>query len=190
MRLFVAAELPRGAREGVGALLADLARAVPEVRWVRIASVHLTLKFLGEMDPPRAAALPAALVPPARACADCLPIRIRGVRTFGSRGNPRVVLLGVEEDDPSLARLAAAIDEAAAPLGIARETRPFRPHLTLARPKGGSRSLDASVAARASADLGRHEIRAIAVFQSLLHPDGAEYVRLAEIPLGRAGATP
>ncbi|MBI3449411.1 MAG: RNA 2',3'-cyclic phosphodiesterase [Acidobacteria bacterium] len=186
MRLFVAAELPREARDRVGALLADLAREVPEVRWVKSGSVHLTLKFLGEVEPSRAASLPASLEASALACAGRLPIRIRGVRAFGSRGSPSVVFIGVEEESPALARLAAAVDAAAGAVGFAREERPFRPHLTLARPKAGSRALDRSIAARAATDLGRFEIRALALFRSLLHPDGAEYVRLAEIPFGAA----
>jgi len=191
MRTFVAVDLPAHARGALEALLQQLGREVPDVRWARSAGIHLTLKFLGEIQEARVPSLAASLLGAASSVAGGFPVAIRRLGTFGDRRSPRVVWVGVEEPAGSLGRLQRAVDEACAGEGFARETRPFSPHLTLARLKAPSRSLGRALTARPDLDLGSFPIERVTLFQSILRPEGAQYVRLRDFPLAApAGAQP
>jgi 2'-5' RNA ligase len=187
VRLFVAVDLPGASRDRIESLIADLRREVPDVRWARIEGVHLTLKFLGEVEEGRLPAL-ASILDRRAAAAGGFTVRLQGVGTFGDRSRPRVVWCGVTDPGGGLARLAASIDEGCAETGVAKEARPFHPHLTLARLKSPSRGLAAALEARADLDLGGFAVTSFHLFQSLLRPQGAAYLRLAEHRLGGAAA--
>ncbi len=128
VRLFVAVDLPAGVREGLVALCGG----VPGARWVDPDQLHLTLRFIGEVDGGQfrdiATALGAVGGPP-------FDLRLDGLGHFPPRGAPRVLWVGVERSEP-LRSLRSRIESALADLGIAREGRKFAPHITLARLKG------------------------------------------------------
>jgi RNA 2',3'-cyclic 3'-phosphodiesterase len=134
LRLFFAVELPRDVREAAAAHTARLRRDFPAARasWPRPDSLHLTLKFLGEVEGIRldslwnaGAAAAAGLAPFA--------LTIEGAGTFPPRGAARVLWLGVRDDDGQLSRLQFRLDKECAHAGFPRESKPYKPHLTLAR---------------------------------------------------------
>ncbi len=140
MRLFFAVALPDAVREKLAALEEALGKNSPgaPVSWVVPANIHLTLRFLGEVQDtllPRlteAARAVAATVPP-------FSLVLEKVGTFGGRASPRVVWVGVR-DDAGKARLrevAEGLERAARRLGFAAEERPFSAHATLARIRDG-----------------------------------------------------
>lgn len=131
-RTFVAVELGDDARAALACTLARLARALPGVRWVDAPRVHLTLAFLGELDDERLDAVGAA-AEEAAGLARPFTLRIAGLGMFGTPVAPQVVWAGVGGDLPRLLRLQAGLADALETRGFARETRPFAPHLTLAR---------------------------------------------------------
>lgn len=131
-RTFVAIELGDEARTELARALARLARALPGVRWVDAASIHLTLAFLGELEDERLAAAGVAAEEAAQSVRP-FGLRIASLGTFGAPAAPRVVWAGVGGDVPRLLRLRAALADALAARGFPREVRPFAPHLTLAR---------------------------------------------------------
>ncbi len=186
MRLFIAVDLSVAVRERLDALILDLRRDVPDVRWVGSDRIHLTLKFLGEVDEARAAAISDAVGPAAAAVPGRIPASVGRLGTFGDQRRPRVVWAGVEDPSGGLLRIQSAVETACEVQGFSREGRPFSPHLTLARLKGPSRSLGTALEARQAIRLGDLEISSCCLFQSLLRPDGAAYVRLREYPLGGA----
>src|SRR5206468_12679155 len=148
LRLFVAVELPDDAQAGLGAAI-DLLRAAAGdggVRWVRPEGIHETLKFLGGVPDSRveaiADALRDALVEASIAPFELqpyrfgafhggrhMPVDFRGSRE-AYRYNLRVVWVGMRGDIEALARLAARVESAIAPLGYPTEKRPFAAHLT------------------------------------------------------------
>jgi len=136
MRLFIALDPSEQVRARFAALLRQLKAEAPAVKWVAAESLHLTLKFIGEQPeeklPGLAEAL-AAVAPPGH-----LGLCFRGLGCFPNERRPRVFWVGMEEL-PELARLAAAIERALEPFGIAPEGRPFSPHLTLGRLREGAR---------------------------------------------------
>ncbi len=188
MRLFVAVELPESIKEAVRALQEPLRRFGAAVSWTRPAGLHGTLKFLGEVAPEREAEIGAALAPVAAHAPFELSVRRLGV--FPGWSGPRVIWLGLEPAEPHFAAVYRTIEDAVAPLGFPRETRPFHPHLTLGRVRE-RRGLDALIEhlrARADGtDLGAFAVPDVILFQSVLRPDGAVYTALRRYPL-RGGA--
>lgn len=184
MRLFVAVEIPGAVRASLEALLAELRRDVRDVRWSRVESIHLTLKFLGEVEEPRLGPLSGALEAAASAAAGGFEVGVGALGTFGDPRRPRVVWAGVRDPAGGLAALQEAVEAACEGCGFPREERAFSPHLTLARPKGPSRDLSRALPARAGWEGGRFAVASIVLFQSLLKPEGAAYLPLRVLGLG------
>lgn len=136
VRCFVAIELPEALRETIASYFdrEGRGRAGAGVTWVRAASLHLTLKFLGEVASDRLPALQAAL---AAAVAGHPPfvLALRGAGAFPSPERPRVLWVGAGAGAAEATALAAAVELAVEPLGHAPENRPFTPHLTVGRVK-------------------------------------------------------
>ena len=130
MRLFLALSLPEPLRERLAALCTGL----PGARWVAPENLHLTLRFIGEVDGSQARDLDAAL---AQVRAARLAVTLAGVDRFGSGRKLRALWVGVEPN-PELDRLYRKLDHAVRDAGLAPEGRKFKPHVTLARFKGES----------------------------------------------------
>ncbi len=185
MRLFVALELSDALRAAVRELLDRLQRAHAEVHWVRPEGMHLTLKFIGEVPEDKLASIRQALS--SVQSAKLVTMEFRGLGYFPNERRPRVLWVGIEASE-NLAALAAQMEAALEPLGIARENRPFVPHLTLGRFKSSVRlePLQKEIAALPSTELGRVETREFFLFQSKLSPKGAEYTKLERFDFVRS----
>ena len=185
MRLFVALELSDAVRMTVRELLDRLQRARADVRWVRPEGMHLTLKFIGEVPEEKVAPIKRALAQ--AASAKPVAMAFRGLGYFPNERRPRVLWIGIEASE-NLAELAAQLEAALEPLGIARENRPFVPHLTLGRFKSAKRlaQLQEEVAALPSTEFGRIEAGEFFLFQSKLSPKGAEYSKLERFAFVRS----
>jgi 2'-5' RNA ligase len=183
VRLFVAAPLPEDVRRSIAGIQSALEAAPLPVRWVLPEGIHLTFKFLGEVDPSRLGEIEAALRQAGR---DIPPFRLRaaGVGAFPGRGEPRVIWVGVEGEVEIAARLQEALERALEAIGFPAEKRPFHPHLTLGRVKGEARGDWRPTLARASEEvIGEFEVREYALFESRLDPQGATYTVLGRFPL-------
>ncbi len=184
MRLFVAIELPEAVREAA-AIAGSRRDAWPAASWVRADNLHLTLVFLGEVDPATLAPLEAAL---RRHLAPLAPWRARldGAGAFPPQGALRVVWVGVEPAAPFVA-LAAAVRAACREVGLAVEDRAFAPHLTLARCRPTWRASERERLAKlAPRQEAAFEVDAVAVIESELGAAGPRYRRQAAIRLGAA----
>lgn len=188
MRLFVAADLPAALRGALASVQEELASAPLPVRWGRPEGIHLTLKFLGEVGGERLAEIRAAL----RGVGDEVApfaLEAAGASAFPTRGAPRLIWVELRGELDAARRLAASIDAALARLGLPRETREFRPHLTLGRVKrpgrGDWRSILERAAPRAT---GVFQVNQHTLFESRLGPGGAIYTAIENFRLGRAAA--
>ena len=130
IRLFVALELPLKARE----LLSALQGGVPGARWASHEQMHLTLRFVGEVDENVARDIDDSL---ASIRAPSFVLEIAGVGEFGGK-NPRALWAGVRAND-SLLHLQKKVETALRRIGLAAESRKFAPHVTLARMKSAPR---------------------------------------------------
>lgn len=118
------------------------ARGLP-VKWVRPEALHLTLKFLGDVEDAREPELRTALAQAATG-ARGVTVHIEGCGVFPDFRRPRIVWAGIAPD-PALELLQHRVEQVFAPLGFPSEARPFRPHVTLGR--GDCRGLGNSLAA-------------------------------------------
>jgi RNA 2',3'-cyclic 3'-phosphodiesterase len=189
-RLFIAVPLPVEATARIATLVEEVrADGVPgggrDVRWVRLDGLHLTLRFLGPtLDDSLGPA--AEAVRTAAAVNAPFDISIGGAGTFPPVGRPRALWLGLRQGEDELSEVAAAVDRALTHAGWDLDTKPFRPHLTLARSDGVPAG--AAVGARlvaAAADLDvRFRAERIGLFESLTGGGPARYEPLEIAALG------
>ena len=186
MRLFIALDIPEDVRASLAALVAKLRAAGSNARWTRIEGLHVTLKFIGEAPAESAENIKSALaaIPPRAPIA----IEFRGMGFFPNERRPRVLWAGVQAG-PELGELASAVERALEPLGIARETRAFSPHLTVARfdETRGLDPLRAAVETAGTLEFGKTTAREFHLYQSVLKRGGAEYTRLATFSFAGRG---
>jgi 2'-5' RNA ligase len=176
-RLFVAIRPPEPIRD----LLIDAMDDSPEFRWQDDAQLHITLRFVGEVDRPVANDLADAL---GRVRAEPLELRIAGVGRFEQRSSG-ALWAGVEPKAP-LAALAAKIERVCVGVGLEPEHRAFHPHITLARWKG-RRSGDVASFLTRTRGLSSppFAVTDFILFESHLSRHGAHYEEVASYPLGR-----
>ena len=141
-RLFIAIELPSNVRRTLADHIQRLRKALPEASasWAREENLHLTLKFLGDTELKRVEPLSQAIQRAANA-AQPFEINLESCGAFPPNGAPRVLWVGVQDPRGQLASLQRKLEDECANVGFAREQRPFRPHLTIARirnPRGAS----------------------------------------------------
>jgi 2'-5' RNA ligase len=190
MRLFIAVDLDAATKEAAVAAEGDFTRALEaagtgrkaDVKWVTPPAMHLTLEFLGDRDAAQAQALTEALTPPATTRAFTL--GFGGVGFFPESGRPNVLWLAITEGSASLIALHEEVAARLRSIAIEPDTRPYRPHLTLAR-------FRRSPGARARAILENVErpplppssITHVTLFESRLLQEGAVHVPLAQMAL-------
>jgi len=183
LRLFFALELGAAARASAARIAAALReRAGGDVRWVREESLHVTLRFLGSVDPARVEDLARAVGVATRGIAP-FSASLAGTLLFPSPRQPRVIALGLEPAG-AVAALAARVERGAVAAGFPREARPFRPHLTLGRARDHRRfHLAADVTTSVTARGEGWDVVETVLFRSDLAPGGARHTPLARIPL-------
>ncbi|HOW85428.1 MAG TPA: RNA 2',3'-cyclic phosphodiesterase [Candidatus Aminicenantes bacterium] len=183
MRAFIAVDLDAEIKERLQALVRDLRATRADVRWVEAGGMHLTVKFLGQIDDGRVGRIGEVLASVASRHRP-FPLRLEGTGAFPNERGPRVLWVGCAAD-PGLAALQSEIDEALEAEGFEREARAFKPHLTLGRVKGPGRidKAMAELARHKDDDFGAMTVAKVALFESLLRPQGAEYRVVAEAVL-------
>ena len=181
MRVFVALQIPPTVRKNLAEFLATLRAISSQPRWVRAENLHVTLKFVGEMQAEKLGDIRAGLsaVHSDQAAA----LDFRGVGFFPDGRRPRVFWAGIEAST-NLAGLAGDIDRALEKLGVPPEKRPFSPHLTLARfePPGLPENLRAAIQENAKREFGSVPAKEFHLIESKLKPGGAEYTTLETFP--------
>lgn len=199
IRAFLAVELSQSLRTDLATVQQELKRSLEEkmqggtrISWAQPASIHLTLKFLGDMDEqvidPLRAALEEAI---GSQVAVTVPLERLGAFPFPQA--PRVLWVGPLEkwekgtDAKRVAEIHDAIEQVCERLHFLRETRPFSPHLTLARIKMGERHVGAALAKSGILDLpvsvGSFAIESVVLMQSELQPTGSVYTKLWDVRL-------
>ncbi len=176
-RVFFAVELPHRVRESAGQHISHLRANAPQVRasWERAEKMHVTIKFVGEVEVRRIEELGRA-AEEAAAGVSPFELKIEGTGAFPPRGEPRVLWLGVRDASGELARLQARLEEACARQGFRREERDYRPHLTLARLRApaGTRTL-AALHRESTFETDAFNVSELVLIRSQLSPAGSVY---------------
>jgi 2'-5' RNA ligase len=186
MRLFVAMDIPEGIKEVISSALGGCRDRMEGVRWVKPENIHLTVKFIGDYPEEKLGRLveeirKAALRSPK------VSALLGGCGAFPSQSKARVIWVDMRKGGEEAAIVARKVDSRLGKIGVKREKRPFRGHLTLGRLK---RPKDCSDL------LGRIEenlqelaempfaIEEVVLFRSILSSKGPTYVPLQRIELG------
>lgn len=183
MRTFIAIDLDPELKARIDDLVRVLKKTRADVRWISTSGMHLTLKFLGEIDQPQAVDVVRVLQAVASRHGR-FPLSLQGTGAFPEGRKPRVLWVGIREAGELMA-LQLEIDKELEALGYSREVRPFHPHLTLGRVKGPGRlgSVLEELDRRRDIVFGEMTARTVTFFESVLKPEGAEYRPVAEFGL-------
>ena len=174
-RLFVAIRPPEHIRD----LLIDAMDDSPDFRWQSEDQLHLTLRFVGEVERPVANDLADGLT---RVRSGRFGLRVHSVGRFEQR-SAGALWAGLEPKEP-VAALAAKVERACVAVGLGPERRAFHPHITLARwGRGAAASLDPFLARHAALASEPFRVDAFHLYQSNLGRDGAHYEAVADYPL-------
>jgi RNA 2',3'-cyclic 3'-phosphodiesterase len=174
-RVFVAIRPPDRIRDLLLAMMGGISGA----RWQQDEQIHLTLRFIGEVDRHQAGDIHAALGSIHHRRFD---VAINGVGTFERRGQPETVWAGVAPHEP-LKALHNKVDQAIARVGVAPDQRAYLPHITLARLKRSSGSVRNLLEQSGGLRSEPFSIDQFALFESKLTPDGAVYTIIETYPL-------
>jgi 2'-5' RNA ligase len=199
IRAFLAVELSQELQAELATVQQDLKRRIePEMKqntrisWAKPASIHLTIKFLGDMDEQ---VIDPMLVAVEQTIGSQIPVNVPLERlgAFPRPQSPRVLWVGPSEnwegggEATRVAEIHGAIEQACEGLSFLRETRPFSPHLTLARIKVGERHVGVALAKAGVLDrpisLGSLAVESVVLMKSELKPTGSVYTKLWAVRL-------
>lgn len=186
VRAFLAVPVtPPAFDEGVR-LLDRLRGALPDVRWVRGEGLHLTLHFFEDLSDDLAETVVAAAHTASRDVG-AYEAQLGGLGCFPRDGEERVLWIGMQQGHDQTASLQRDVEGALHAAGFAREQRPFRPHVTLGRPRG---RFDAAARGRwqrfAEETLPPFTVAAVHLYRSHMGAGGSRYEVLASAPLRTA----
>jgi 2'-5' RNA ligase len=190
IRAFIAVDYPASVKQTLLTHIRQGKKLIDStwVRWVPESNMHLTLKFLGEVEQKQLDTL-TGLLKELGAQYEPFALTVSGQGVFPNPRRPRILWIGAEEC-PTLTHLAADIDQAAAKISIPPEERGFTPHLTIGRvakdlPDETLAKLAALYGRLQIKELGRFTVDHITLYQSSLLPEGPKYTPLAVIPLAK-----
>jgi len=189
IRSFIAIELPDELRLELRQLEAQLKAGQPSgVKWVEPDSIHLTLKFLGNIAIDRTGEITRAIEQAAQGVPP-LHLEVKDLGVFPNVNRAQVAWVGIRGDTDKLGQLQQRIESNLARLGFTPESRPFTAHLTLARLRNET-SLDerqrfGQLIAGTRFDGSSIKVAAISLMRSQLTREGAIYSRISSVKLGK-----
>lgn len=181
MRLFVAFELPEAHLDAAEAVAARLRPDLPHARWIPRPNMHVTLRFIGYVEPGVVGDV-GAVCRTVAAEHEPAELRLGPLGAFPSARRARVVWLGIEDPAGLTPALAGSLGAGLEPLGIAAEDRDYHPHLTLARLKQPRRAELPDAPARA--ELPPFRLDEVVLFRSRPQRSGVTYEVIDRFPLG------
>jgi len=186
MRCFISISIPDEIKRGVAAIQERLKTSGADVSWTRPEGMHLTLKFLGEVEEKRLPELESTLT---AAVGGWCPfsVDVYGLGVFPSMRRARVVWVGLRDHGDYLSRLQRDVERLFEKIGFPSEGRGFTPHITLGRirsPKDVEKLLD-MIEEDKDVALEGFEVSCVHLMQSMLKPAGAVYRELFSAPLKR-----
>jgi len=184
MRTFIAIALPESITKLLGRIQEELKKSQADVKWVETSNIHLTLKFLGELDHGQIEQVSTVLT---QVGSKIRPFEasLGGLGAFPSLRYPRVIWVGVGKGDQNIRELAALVEDSLFEIAIPREDKPFSSHITLGRTRSSLNNLRLSAALSHAGGTYKAEnpefhVGRITLFKSTLTPKGPLYESLAE----------
>jgi 2'-5' RNA ligase len=190
MRTFIAIELSPEIEEYLRRLQERLKTSQADVKWVSPQNIHLTLKFLGEIDEKTLEQIKHILEDTA-CSSEQFTLRLSVIGAFPSIKSPRVIWIGIDKGDEEVKVIAKELEDKLSAIGLPKEDRAFSSHITLGRVRssGNRNNLVKSLESLKEKLLeGNTELRVekITLFKSTLTPKGPIYEALKEFPIGNS----
>jgi 2'-5' RNA ligase len=189
IRSFIAIDLPKETRKTLAAIQEQLKQSRARVRWVRANSIHLTLKFLGDIHPGQVDDIAAVTAQVVRN-EPLLTLCAAGLGAFPNQRNPRVIWVGIDGEVKRLTHIQTRLEHDLVPLGFARERRGFRVHLTLGRvrDKRNRQALIDAMAELKIPEFDSFDVTEIILYKSDLRLTGAIYTKLHRMSLAASAS--
>ena len=186
IRAFIAIELPETIKSSIETVQARLKSLELPLRWVRVENIHLTMKFLGDIEEIEIESIESVLRDSVKMQAP-LTLSAKGVGVFPGIRRPRVLWVGIHDHETGLAGLQKSIENQLHRIGYSKEGRPFKGHLTVGRAKGyvDERKLKEALDSFLAFESSLFTVNEFFIFRSVLKQGGPEYTKLIRIPLGR-----
>lgn len=185
IRSFIAVELPPRVKSGLLEARNIFDALDRHVRWVRPEGMHLTLKFLGNIEPKQVDPVSARIEEAVNEMGP-FQVTVQGAGVFPNLRNPRVLWVGLTEGQEYLSTIYKNLQKGLKREGFKPESRPYRPHLTLGRFRDGRKAggiLDEGLLESAAHLKESFTVDRINLIRSQLNPSGAVYTLLSEHPL-------
>ncbi len=183
MRCFIAIDIPASIKEAIDNITGKLSRSSADIRWIPSKNVHLTLKFLGEVED---AVLPDIEKRISISCEamGAFSINIRGIGAFPDFKHPNVLWMGIDRSN-SLEDIYLSIEDSLKEMGFEKDNRRFSPHLTIARIKDrkGIDTVFKELYTYKDTFFGSIDVNEVLLMKSVLKPAGAEYFKLSGFKL-------
>ncbi|MFA6383803.1 MAG: RNA 2',3'-cyclic phosphodiesterase [Candidatus Omnitrophota bacterium] len=187
MRAFIAIELPQDIKDSISRLQAKLKASGADVKWVPPSNIHLTLKFVGEIDATTQNGV-CVLLNEIAAHTPPFTIRLAGLGAFPGSRSPRIIWVGLSQGQDQTKTIVDQLESGLEKYGIGRENRPFSSHITIGRVRSQKNmqhlthdmsETEATIAEK----LGEFKAGKITLFKSTLLPNGPVYEILQETSL-------
>ncbi len=164
----------------------EISSSSAKIKLVEPENLHITLKFLGEVEEARIPVIVKALEGALKGVSK-FRVKLEGVGAFPRVSRPNVIWVGVSEGRDPLIRLANLVEDALKKVGFPKEKRPFEPHLTIARVKYRSSDLPGLITKVKGVEIGEIEVREVKLKKSTLTSKGPIYETLHSFPLTPEG---
>ena len=184
IRAFIAVEIDLPNKKTISETISNLKKSKADVKWANETQMHLTLKFLGNIEEKMTQEISNILNSIAKNF-NVFNIKLRKIGAFPNTKKPRVIWLGIDEGRQELKSLAAKIESSLENIGFQKEKREYKAHLTLGRVKS-SKNLSQLTALIEQIDFQSQDqikINKLILFQSTLSPKGATYTPLSTLNL-------
>ena len=181
LRAFLAIELSDDVRTSLAALIGRFRKVPSKVSWVRPENLHLTLRFLGDIDRASLERLAEGLAGPLQEV-ESFPVAVRGVGAFPDPRRPEVIWAAVARPPEPLMEAQALVEAAARAAGLEAEAREFLPHITLGRVRNrrAAPGLIEAIDREKDLEIGEFTVRGVSLFSSELTPHGAIHRKLKD----------
>jgi len=184
IRSFIAINIPQEIKTKIAEIQRKLKETRADVKWVNPEGIHLTLKFLADIEKSQVKEILSA-IKTASEGVKSFSLEIASVGAFPKVEYPRVLWIGINDETNTLKPLWQRTEENLSKLGFDKEERDFNPHLTLGRVKSlkGKEKLISLMLQSKDLSIGRFDVKRISLMQSVLKPDGAEYSEIGKVEL-------
>jgi len=181
-RTFIAIEISDAVRQKIADVQAELKKENERISWTRPENIHVTLKFLGDVEENKIDGI-AGVVQKIAENIQSFTVKVKTLGAFSNLRRARVLWVGLENVSAELTQIAEQLEPGLSQLGFPKEERKFSPHLTIGRVKSALSNRFVEKFQRYVFEGGEFKVDEIIVMKSDLHPSGAIYTRLRKVRL-------